>query len=218
MSFRSLPSCLHVLEGAPLEPPSHGSLLPTPFLDRITFEGQYLKLDWYQPLNSDEQMVMTLSHFRPGQTPARDLFSSLGGFPGHRGVSWADALPALEVKLDSPLLLDACTATAVGLTLLSQSQHCCHSANTALTIPTLLSQFQHFSRTSLTLLSQFQPELVCCNSFTVDSIYTPHLLVILCIRAFVLPVYLRFRGTFWYSHGCCLFLLRNILHFALISL
>lgn len=120
---------------------------------------------------------MTLSHFRPGQTPARDLFSSLGGFPGHRGVSWADALPALEVKLDSPLLLDACTATAVGLTLLSQSQHCCHSANTALTIPTLLSQFQHFSHTSLTIparagmLEQFHSRQYLHSSFVGDSLH-----------------------------------------------
>lgn len=107
-----------------------------------------LKLDWYQPLNSDEQMVMTLSHFRPGQTPARDLFSSLGGFPKHRSVSRADALPAMEVKRDTPLLLYACTATAAGVTLLSQSQHCSHGANTALTVPTLRSQFQRFSHNS----------------------------------------------------------------------
>lgn len=132
-----------------------------------------LKLDWYQPLNSDEQMVMTLSHFRPGQTPARDLFSSLGGFPKHRSVSRADALPAMEVKRDTPLLLYACTATAAGVTLLSQSQHCSHGANTALTIPTLLSQFQ--------------PELVCCNSFTVDTIYTPHVLVILSLHEGICP-------------------------------
>jgi len=43
-------------------------------------------------------MVMTFSHFRPGQTPAGDLCRSVGCFPEHHSVSQIDGIPAMEIK------------------------------------------------------------------------------------------------------------------------
>lgn len=180
---------------------------------RVFLPCEYLKLDWYQPQlrwtdGNDFEPLQTWADssswpiFQSWRFPRisqglRADTASHGGWAGNTSAAWG--LHSHCWWWDTALTVPA---------LLSLSQHGSECPSTALSVPALLS---------LSLLSQVQPELVCCSSFTADTIYTLHLLLILCIRAFVLPVYLRFRGTFLYSHGCCLFLLWNVLHFALIS-